>query len=586
VGALLVATASIAASCASGSANGGATATATAPVSAFPSPGTLVASPNTEIGFRGAPRDKIGLITVTGSASGTHRGRLVAHSDGRGASFVPVKPFAPGERVTVTTRLRLQLAPRGRFSFRVARPVADVPFTTPTVDAPDKLTTFRSRPDLQLSSITITKQTAASTNGDVFVAPRRGAGQDGLEILDSSGEVVWFQQTPTGQGATDFRKQTYQGNPVLTWWQGSLAKGHGYGVGIIEDTSYHRLATVRAGNGYQSDLHDFTVTPKGTALITAYRPVRWDLSSVGGSTKGVAFDSIVQEVDIKTGHVLFEWHSLGNVPLADSYAKPATDTPFDYFHVNSVDSDAAGDLLVSGRGTHTVYEIDRNTGRIHWRLGGKHSDFSLGAKVPFHSQHDARWLNANTMSIFDNGAGVGPDNHASSRGIVIHVDRKKRRADLDAEFIQPDGKLFSSQGDVQRLPGGGYFVGWGEGPFATEFSANGAVVFALQFTTGQSYRAYRFGWIGRPTSPPDAVATQSAGTTTVYASWNGATRVDRWEILGGPTAQQLTPIATAARTGFETAVTVSASPVVIEVRALDRNGAELGISKPVTPSAG
>ena len=49
-------------------------------------------------------------------------------------------------------------------------------------------------------------------------------------------------------------------------------------------------------------------------------------------------DSVVQEIDIKTGLVLYQWDSLDHVPLADSYeAMPATaGGPFDYFHINSV----------------------------------------------------------------------------------------------------------------------------------------------------------------------------------------------------------------------------------------------------------
>ena len=228
--------------------------------------------------------------------------------------------------------------------------------------------------------------------GDVFVAPKVGASQRGPMIIDPSGELVSFHPLPGTAQAFDFRAQAYDGEPVLTWWEGTPADFHGRGVGRIYDTAYRPLATVRAGNGYQADLHEFKLTPRGTALIAAYEPVPQDLSSVGGPKNGTVYDQIVQEVDVTTGIVLFEWHSVGSIELSESYQPLPKDAKrvYDPVHVNSIDEEPDGNLLVSARHTHTVYEIDRSTAKIRWRLGGKRSSFDSGGKKLFAWQHDAR----------------------------------------------------------------------------------------------------------------------------------------------------------------------------------------------------
>ena len=161
---------------------------------------------------------------------------------------------------------------------------------------------------------------------------------------------------------------------MLTWCDG--------GVDYIVDSSYHVIATVHAGNGLDADGHEFALTPQGTALITIYHEVPYDLSSVGGPKDGTVVDGIVQEIDVATGRVLFEWHSLDHVPLAESYAPVTRNDAYDYFHINAVNLDNDGNLLISGRHTWTVYKVDRHTGQILWRLGGKRSDFKLGAGRP------------------------------------------------------------------------------------------------------------------------------------------------------------------------------------------------------------
>ena len=277
----------------------------------------------------------------------------------------------------------------------------------------------------------MTASSPATAPGDIFAAPYDGPGQSGPMILESDGGLVWFKALPKYTSATNLRVQEYAGKPVLTWWQGDISiHGFGQGEGVILDGAYAPIARVRAGNGLQADLHEFQLTPQGTALITAYDPIHCDLASVGGPADGAVTDGTFQEIDVRTGLVMFQWTSLDHVALAESYA-PAniSDTafPFDYFHINSINLDQDGSLLISSRNTWTAYDLNPQTGQIDWQLGGKHSSFTMGPGTTTAWQHDPRELANGSFSIFDNGA--SPTVHSQSRGIVVGLEPQAQDGD-------------------------------------------------------------------------------------------------------------------------------------------------------------
>ncbi len=561
---------------------------AAASISAYPAPGTPYAMPATQISLRGAPPAALGTVTVTGSRSGKHAGTLKAHSDGQGASFVPSKPFTPGERVTVQTGLDIVGAKNGDFAITIGRPTTHGPRMgeAPAVGR-GTIQTYATEPDWQPPSVTVMTAKPGRAPGLIFIAPKGGRGQDGPMIINDAGQLVWFKPVGDGDLAADFRVQTYQGQPVLTWWQGKLFTGDGTGAGVIYDTSYRQIATVHAGNGYPFDLHEFTVTPRGTALITAYQRFKKDFSNWKGTSAGRIVDSIVQEIDIKTGLVLFEWHSLGDVGLSESYIPAPTTRGFewDYMHVNSAAEDAQGNFIISGRHTWTVYKVSRASGHVVWRLGGKRSSFKLGAGVAFAWQHDARPEPDGTLTVFDNDAGSTPV-RKHSRALTLTLDEAKRTAAVKTAFEHPLGLSSATQGDVQPLPNGDQFVGWGSQRYFSEFTPSGQLVFDGRIARGNdTYRAYRFPWSARPAAPPKIRATTAGGKTTVRASWNGATGVASWQVLGGASATALTPVATVARSGFETAASVPAQAFVA-MRALDAAGNPLASTSTIAPAAG
>jgi hypothetical protein len=459
---------------------------------------------------------------------------------------------------------------------------------------PEQVPTFRSRPDLDPPPVDVTTRAHGTAPGYIFLGTKKDpvmdhpriAGQDGLMILDNSGRVVWFRPLRNQkQDAMDFKVQTYRSQPVLTWWEG-MHTGYGVGEHVILDDSYREVARVCAGNGYEADHHEFLITPRDSALLTIYGLVPRDLSLLGGPKDGTVLEGVVQEVDVETGEVLYEWHSLDHVSLEESYYEPPEkpEWPFDYFHLNSVDVDHDGNLLVSARRTNTVYKIDHRTNEVVWRLGGKKSDFEMDPAIrkrPY--QHDARRQADGTITIFDNGV-VNVDKQ--SRGMVLSLDEEAMTATLVREYEHPGERVSETQGNMQVLPNGNVFVGWGSDPAFCEFSRDGELLFSATLPPwGESYRAFRFPWNGgRPSEEPALVAekgTGAAGEVTLYVSWNGATEVATWRALAGPSPDRLQPLASAARQGFETALTVHTTESYVGVQAEDDSGRVLANAKPV-----
>ncbi|HTA12056.1 MAG TPA: arylsulfotransferase family protein [Solirubrobacteraceae bacterium] len=558
-------------------------------VTVSPLAGSRDAPPQTQISFLGVPVGELSQISVVGSISGAHSGQLAAYSQGDGASFLPTRAFVEGERVTVRARVRSD----GRVEslldeFAIAH--EDRIATTPRTIKPGSASeaqSFHSRPELQPPVVTVTAQSPEVAGGDVFVAPYGGPGQAGPMILEPDGALVWFKALPTHTEATNLQVQEYEGKPVLTWWQGNITEhGFGLGEGVIADDTYTDIEHVRAGNGLQADLHEFQLTPQGTALITAYEPIYCDLSAVGGPEDGAVTDSVFQEIDVKTGLVMYEWTSVDHVGLSESYEHASTSSiawPFDFFHLNSIDPTRNGSLLISARNTWTVYELNGTSGQIAWRLGGRHPSFKMQAGTGTAWQHDPRELASGAISMFDNGA--SPKEHSQSRAIVVSVDDPPNTVTLLQRLTHTPALLAESQGSLQALANGDWFVGWGQEPYFSEFSPTGTLLFDAHFPVhDESYRSFRFPWSGLPAHPPVfSVQSSPGGASVVYASWNGATGVASWQVLAGASTSSLSVAAVAPHSGFETAVPLPAGVTgpYLEVQALSASGRVLGSSNPV-----
>jgi hypothetical protein len=561
-------------------------------VAVSPLPGSRDASPETQISFLGVPARKLLHITVFGSITGSHSGRLERYSQGDGGSFVLSRPFHPGERVTVRGSVRTGHRLRSfSYHFFVAYPdPIPPPSATPSKTPPaGSVQSFRSAPGLEPPTIEVLRQSPRQAPGDIFLAPYLGPGSTGPAIVNQQGQLIWMDPLKGAMRATNLQLETYEGKPVLTWWQGYIPKqGFGLGEEIVANDSYEPILHLEAGNGELADLHDFHLEPDHTAVLTIFHTIHCNLTSVDGPRDAAVTDASFQELDVRTGLVRREWTSLDHVALDESYSSPmnsSTAWPFDFFHINTVDPRPSGTTLISSRNTSALWLLNTRTGQVIEKIGGKRSSVTMlpGSRTAF--QHDAMTLPSGDISIFDNG-GTPFDrsfSHTHSRGVVVdvsatrHTDRPVRESDHS-----PPLKA-GSQGDVELLPDGNWFVGWGQEPYFAEYNAEGKLIYEARMSVPrgyetQSYRTYKFPWNARPHWPP-AIVTEPAGSgLTVYVSWNGATGVRSWEVIGGTSSSHMRLLAHARSAGFQTILHVRDQPYLQAV-ALDRAGKLIGRSR-------
>ncbi len=564
------------------------------PVSVFPAPKTPVASDETTISFRGLKPQNLGKVRVVGGQTGKVGHTRLKHSDGKGVSIVPKKDFVPGEKVRVFTNKRIKLTNKGDFWVRIGRfygsdDPGKGPQTPPVTDG------LMSRPDLKPVGLDVLVNKPEASPGKIFYAPKKV----GSQIADNFGRVRYLR--PAGFGGKgneiyNFQTQEYKGKPVLTYWKGaSGAQGFSQlGAYEILNNKYKKIATVTPGNGFGANIHEFELTGRNTALVQAYVGVKWDLSSVGGPVDGKLMDNVIQEIDIKTGAVLFEWHAAGNVGLKSSQTLPPEDGgPWDYFHVNAAKADGKG-ILVSGRRQSTIYRINRENARVMWRLRGdgvkpKTNDFKIGPGAQWGYQHDMERLPNGNISMFDNGLDRPNTNvpiiNEESSILVLKLSGKgkNRKASLVKRYnYEPDGIVAQTQGSARLLENGNWFAGWGQVLQMTEFAPGGEIVWDATFpSTGQntnSYRSFKAPWTGKPKDRPAIASEADGGGAMVYASWNGSTAVQSWKVYTGADAGSLSEVASSNWKGLETEIPVPAAGAVFQVAALDSQGNELGRS--------
>ena len=466
-----------------------------------------------------------------------------------------------------------------------------------THDAADAVS-YRTRPDLAPPAVSITHPRSGKRPAPVssapyfFLAPKQyttagsTTSQSGPMIIDREGHLIWFSPSDNDNGPPmDFRVQRYRGRQVLTWWQGETLTGYGHGVGVITDRNYNKIAEVEAAGDLQVDLHEFLITERDTALISAYRDTDADLTGIGGRADGKILSGVVQEIDIKTGKLLFSWDSLDHVDPSATYQQANTneDSVLDYFHLNSIFETDRHTLLVSARNTCAIYSVDKRTGKINWQLGGKDSDFRQGANTRFYYQHHATLSDAGELMIFDNGS--SPQRQPQSQALLLRLDQKAKTVKLIKSLTHPAKLLADSQGSFQQLTDSRgsdrYLVGWGAEPYFSEFAADGTLSLDGKLPDNlQSYRVLAGDWRGRPEEDPAiSVGTNAAKGVTVYASWNGATEVASWRVLAGQKESALTRQAEAPKQAFEVAIAVNSTGPYFQAVALDADGKELGRSK-------
>jgi len=424
---------------------------------------------------------------------------------------------------------------------------------------------YRSRPDLDPPVVHVITAPDGTVPGLIFVACASGGGQPGPMIIDDDGTLVWFRPRP-GLTVMNFAAHQLRDRPVLGWWEGQSGGGHGSGEYVLLGRDYREVTRVRAGNGLTADFHEFSLTSRGSAILTAYEQ------------RGTLLDSVVQEIDVASGDVLLEWRASDHISLEESNAAPA-DGVFDFAHLNAAAVDTDGNLLVSSRHTWTVYKVDRTTGAVLWRLGGRNSDFAFADGAAFSWQHHVRRHPDGTLTVFDNGAGP-VDSEPYSRGLRLQLDEAAGTASLAQQVVHPDRFLASAMGSMEVLDDGGAFVGWGSVPRFSEFTADGTLRFDAGYPAGgYTYRALRRLWEGAPVTRPAFVVDRARRTG--FASWNGATAVAHWRVRTGPARGALVAGRAVASRSFETRLPLAGRNGWAVADALDARGRVLASSAAV-----
>jgi hypothetical protein len=526
-----------------------------------PRPGSQYISPGTTIAIRpGEVLDEktvnSDLFTVTGTQSGSHRGSAILSDDKKTVIFKPLQPFAKGEKVyvvvnpgfkTITGRTINDLS----FSFTIllrevalppdlarslldAHPQAAAP-DQPNIQSPSAQQFVTLPPDYP--PLTVTTAPNGTADGDIFLAPFAGnvLTTTYALILDQSGQPVYYKKL--AGVTTDFKKQP---DGRLTYYNG--------GIFYAMDSSYNIVDTYQAGNGYPTDLHDLQVLPNGHALLLIYNPQVVDMSQIisGGYQNAAVVGLMIQELDTSK-NVVFEWRSWDHFLITDTQVSLTT-PDVDYVHGNAVELDSDGNLLISSRNMSEITKINRQTGDIIWRWGGKRNQFTfVNDPAPdFGAQHDIRRQPNGHVTFFDNRWST------YSRAVEYQLDENAKIATLVWEYRHTPDVWAPFMGNTQRLNNGNTLIGWGGVPLVTEVKSDGSKVFELNLAPNVNYRAFRFPWHGYPTTQPTLVIQTTTFTTTLTYSWNGATDIDSYRVYGGNQYNPTTLIMIQPKAGFET----------------------------------
>ena len=411
-------------------------------------------------------------------------------------------------------------------------------------------------------------------------------------IVDTQGELVWLQNrdhlAPEHDATYHLQFQEYQGEPVLTWWEGETRFGWGSGEIVIADASYEEIARITPTEGgvdIEPDFHEFRLTEHGTLLSMYYQPTQTDMTAVGGPADGWVAANVFQEYDVETGELLFEWNSLDHVPVTASFwdfeveseRDPNIGTeinPFDYFHLNSVayDGDDTDTFLISARNTHAVYSVDRDSGDLNWTLGGRYSDYEMAGDSYFSWQHDVQRDEDGTIRLFDNAS--EPAMRENSRVLYLELDDDAMIAHVAGQLDPPEERLSYYMANAEVYDSGHLMVGWGWEPYFTQYTPDGEVAVDVDHSPYLSYRAYLSqDWAGTPAEAP-ALAVDG---DSVFVTWNGATEVAQWRLFSGADEDSAEFREVADWDGFETELSAP-NDDYLAVQALDESGEVLASS--------
>ncbi len=461
------------------------------------------------------------LITVRGTKSGNHTGRLIISTDGKTVIFKPEKEFEYFDTVFVKISSNLTKSSAFEYYFIIKSRDADANIKS-SIEMETGIDFNKNRnilPGIKYSPdsipsdfphININISTAPSygsiflciINSFVYTTPY-------LMILDNTGYPVFYRRT--FNNTTDFKMQP---NGNLTYFEYNKNKFYEL------DKQYRLIDSFYTGNNYITDAHELRILNDGSSYLMSYDPevVNMSLIVPGGDTAAIVQGLIIQRIDVNK-NVIFQWRSWDHFLITDATHENLHAHSIDYVHGNSIEIDNNETIILSSRHLDEITKINCSTGDIIWRLGGKNNQFTfLNDTSGFSHQHAVRKIQNGNITVFDNGNYHTPN---FSRAVEYHLDENNKIAALVWQFRNTPDIHSSFMGYVQRLDNGNTFIGWGgANPSVTEVNNSGTVVFQLDMPLNVfSYRAYRLDW-----SPSAAVLISPLNnslyiSTTPHLEW-------------------------------------------------------------------
>ncbi len=454
---------------------------------------------------------------------------------------------------------------------------SSVPPTKPQSAFPNDLTLPQDLPHY-----TVSKTSSNNGDGYIFVSPFFWGGStvgSYLLILDQQGQIVYYHSMANDLAGFDFKELP---NGMLSYYDQKTQT-----INIL-NSHYQVVNTYPAEDGYIADLHDFQINSDGYAFLMAYDVETVDMSKVvqGGLPNSAVTGLVIQELD-PSKNVIFEWRSWDHFSFTDSQVG-LVGPQIDLIHGNGLALTSDGNLLLSSRNLSEITKINLQTGDIMWRLGGKANQFQFVNDQGFAFQHNVSQLPNGDITLFDNH---GTDqNPTASRAVEYQIDVTKKTVTKVWEYTHNPPAFTDYMGDVQRLPDGNTFIGWGNTvpssnyAFAsiTELGPDNQTIFELSFDQPYvSYRASIAPWQGDPLTSPALAFKGDASSLTLGYSWNGATDVASLNIFDGDATGAMSLVDQQNKSGFETQshlTNLPSSQCYFQAAAIDKNGNELARS--------
>jgi hypothetical protein len=566
----------------------------------FPLPNSQFISPSTTVILRFGsinPKSLINLsqtINAVGEQSGKHNGTTILAADKRTLIFKSDTEYLPGETVNISIIPILEdthvtdIEPL-LYKFTVLSNEA-LQFTE---TAPEKSATLlydvtREGAEAQITQngvsvpadfphVNITQSNNPSS--DYIFLNNWGPPNYNI-IFDTSGAPVWYWKTPDRR--RDFKLQD-NGWLTMLVRDGYGGSGDGY---IALDKNYEYIKSFRTTNGYSTDEHELQVLPDSSYFLIGRRESVVDMSQyvTGGQSFATVRETCIQEFTADD-QLIFIWRAWDHFDIRDLELESLTSNYIRFPHMNAIDIDTDGNILLSSRHLSEISKINRQSGDFIWRLCGVPESpnnefiFENDPLSGFRNQHSIRALGNNHYTIFDNGNLHSP---AVSRAVEYAIDTVLNKATLVWEFQNDQSNAQSYyMGNTQRLANGNTHINWAVGntmPIASEITPNGEKAFEMWFTGGDhSYRTFRFPWNGMRLTPYLLLESQFDNLTLIFNKF-GDDNVEYYKIYGDTRSQATTLLDTSVQTMKKLSNLENGKRYYFRVTAVDTNGIESDFS--------